>query len=259
MKKRRYATKRKNRRKRDVHAKYRNKLVQYRILRKNGKLKSAMPYTRKYNKRRLSKGIKKHRSLMLKPYYGRLGRGILRVSKTNGRYVVKSEHVYKRFRKIKNAHRFVKRRMKGKKYILQKDIRLAKVNGRKFDIRVMVQRYNRRSPWVVTGMFTRIGYKNEVITNLAWKVSSLKSTLRRSRLNASKKKMNQIKKTCIVGAKQIAKHHKNCKIIGFDIGLNEQGKVWIIEPNFTPGVYPFRMLKRKNMYRKIMRYKNRRR
>ncbi|WP_391563884.1 YheC/YheD family protein [Paenibacillus cremeus] len=39
---------------------------------------------------------------------------------------------------------------------------------------------------------------------------------------------------------------------GLDIGLDNKGRIWIIEANLKPNIFPFLLLKDKTMYRRIM-------
>ena len=52
-----------------------------------------------------------------------------------------------------------------------------------------------------------------------------------------------------------AKLNPKYRTIGFDIGIDQKGNIWIIEVNFYPVLSMFNLLKDKTMYRTIKKYK----
>src|SRR5690606_11745854 len=112
------------------------------------------------------------------------GVGVIRVrKKDSGRYEIRYKSRKKWTDSSNQTYKYVKRKRKGR-MIVQRYIRLGKVNGRPFDLRVMVQRKSTKSDkWKITGRLAKIAGKGYVITNVrrsGGKVTSASSAIRRS-------------------------------------------------------------------------------
>ena len=66
---------------------------------------------------------------------------------------------------------------------------------------------------------------------------------------------DEIDEICISAARQLEENRSGIKIIGFDIGITDQGDIWIIEGNHTPDLSMFYMLEDKRIYMNILKAK----
>ncbi|MEB3102904.1 YheC/YheD family protein [Ferviditalea candida] len=152
-------------------------------------------------------------------------------SKGNGKYEVHAGTLKSTIDGRNEAYSYVHSKTRGRAYIVQQKIHLAKVGGRPFDVRVMVQRKRNSSVWVVTGKLAKIAGPGYIITNTA----------------RSKGRVEQL-------ATAIRKYYGYLNTVGLDMGVDVNGRVWIIETNFAPMISLFYRLRDKTMYRRIQSY-----
>lgn len=222
-------------------------------------MKSALPKTRSMTKSHFRKLICRYRKVIAKPSAGSGGVGVISVV-SKGRRAYKLHHGTKKktITGFKAAYKYIKRKTKGASYIVQRKIRLAKVNGRPFDARVMLQRKRGSSNWVLTGKLAKIAGAGYIITNTArskGKVVPLSEAIGKSDVRG--KSAGEIQSRIDdIGLKAVRQLHRYYRIrtVGLDVGINPNGKVWIIEANFKPAKSLFLKLRDRSMYRRIVRY-----
>ncbi|MDN4092059.1 hypothetical protein QYF48_04375 [Brevibacillus agri] len=135
---------------------------------------------------------------------------------------------------------------------MQQGISLARVNSSLFDVRVMVQRKSGQ-PWVVAG-------KGYIITNIkrsGGKVLPLSTAIWRSNIRGASSSaiVSRLQQVALLAAKRLARYYTRQRVFGFDMGINANGRVWIIEANLRPDISLFQKLADKSMYRTILAYR----
>lgn len=223
-----------------------NKWVKFKVLKDTKKLIRYLPETKIFSQKALWDFIEKYGTVMLKPYLGKSGYGIIQVSSLEeDRYVIQNEN-----RKIimdgKQAiFDQLKKMTRLQKYIVQRRICLTEIDKRPFDIKVIVQRKKQLS-WKVTGMLAVVAEKDYVVTNVSRTILPVNKAIAQSLLEPTPAKtlLKSIKKICLLAAKQLGDYYPSQDVIGFDIGLDHDAKVWIIEANFKPSKKPFTILKK---------------
>ncbi len=239
------------------------KLTKHRLLAKKADLVSSLPITRSMTEGNFNSMLARYKKIIVKPSGGKGGDGVMSISALeNKKYRVHYGRTQRTLSDISKTYSFVKAQTKGRPHIVQRKIPLAKVNGRPFDVRVMVQR-NRQSKWVITGKLAKIAGAGYIITNVArskGRVSPLSTAIRNSNIRgiSLRRIQGRINQTSLKAVKQIQKYYR-IRTVGLDIGLDHKGKVWIIEANFAPARFLFRKLKDKSMYRRIIAYDRKRR
>jgi D-alanine-D-alanine ligase-like ATP-grasp enzyme len=151
------------------------------------------------------------------------------------------------------------KKISSRNYLVQQRIPLATVNGRPFDLRVMVQRHL-KSPWQVTGKLAKVAGKGFIVTNVlrsSGKVVSVEYALKHSALHSMSVSdlLSQMDKVALHAAKQLSPYYPLVREMGVDMGLDKKGNIWIIEVNFVPMHGLFAKLKDKSMFRKIQSFK----
>ncbi|MNW57899.1 hypothetical protein D3C74_357320 [compost metagenome] len=63
-----------------------------------------------------------------------------------------------------------------------------------------------------------------------------------------------MKKLGVLTAAGLARKYPNLKEIGIDIAIDQAIKLWILEVNTLPALFPFKTLENKDIYKKIRRY-----
>lgn len=235
-----------------------DKLTKYRLLAKSSELAGALPKTQRLSKNGLLALLDKYEGIIAKPLGGSGGIGVISV--TAGRRNTYKIHYGTETKTIAGfpfAYAYVKRKTKGAPYLIQQKIPLAKVGGRPFDARVMVQR-KKGSDWTVTGKLAKIAGAGYIITNVArskGKVAALPEAIRQSDIHGSpvKRIQGRMDRIALKAARQLSKYYP-IRTVGFDVGITPNGEIWIIEANFRPVISLFLKLRDKSMYRRIKRY-----
>lgn len=236
-------------------------MKKHRILAGSGSIRSALPASRTLSRENLETWLDRYRSIVVKPQGGSGGKGVMFVSaKGSGIYRVRSGSKTTTVRGRNALYRLIRSRAEGRRHLVQHKISLATVNGRPFDVRVMVQRRRRaRSRWKVTAKMVRIAGRGFLITNTArsgGRVTTFPAAIRRSNIEhpdtgALEHRINRL---CLRSVRRLHGHCSSLHTVGFDIGIDRSGKPWIIEANFHPNKKLFKRLKDKTMYRRIMSY-----
>lgn len=224
---------------------------------RSSSLRQYLPPTAILSRKTLSAFLKRYSSVYIKPDREHTGTGIIRAWKKGGRYsFVKvkgkkrysstAEGLYKRIRKTNGNGR----------HIIQKTIPLAKVNGRRFDIRVMMMR-NASGSWEYAAMLAKVAGKGSIISNVrrgggyALKVESALGRF------LSREKTAQVKRRLIQLGYQISRHFDHFKRrsqLGIDLAVDKTGRIYLIEVNHeVPSHKLFLRLKDKSSFRNIRR------
>ncbi|EJR95103.1 YheC/YheD family protein [Bacillus mycoides] len=204
--------------------------------------------------------LDKYRHVVLKPISGSLGTGIIKI-------LIDNDDQYEMQYRNKNLkcidkHQILlnlKNTMKLKPYIVQEYIQLAKIKSCPFDLRVIVQRKKNEFIYTVTGMYAKVAYKGYFTTNLAKKGSVLTVNQAIECSNLKKVTIDELLRNINRAALQVAQKlgeiSPHQRIWGLDIGIDYDGKLWIIEVNSNPGMKGFKRLENKSMYKTIQAYK----
>ncbi len=228
---------------------------------KNRLPKEVLPDTRTFNRGTFNGMLAHYQHIVLKPDNGRKGRGVVKiVTLRSGRYEV---HFKKRKMVITGHHnlsQLVKKITSSKRYVIQQYIPLARIKGRPIDFRVIVQRYRGQQDWKVTGQVAKVAGSGYFITNVRptnGRVLTLKNGIEHSTITKSPKVITpRLHEIARKSAQVLGEGFPSLNIIGFDVAIDNSGKVWVLEANFDPGLSHFRKLKDKSMLKMITAYKN---
>jgi glutathione synthase/RimK-type ligase-like ATP-grasp enzyme len=185
--------------------------------------------------------LNRYDSLIVKPSFGSLGSGIMKIEKKGKEYLL--NHLTKGL-KITFSEElpalFLKE-ISARLYIVQEFIPLLTFEGRPFDLRVSVQR-NGTGSWQVTGICGKAAKMGSFVTNVATggSIFVFEELLRQSELNAEIVKKNT-EKVAIQFAKALGNQLEGLADVGFDIGLRQNGEPVLIECNFKDLRYSFRL------------------
>lgn len=236
------------------------KMKKYHILAKSGRIRSSLPVSRYFNREAMDALLAGGRSVVIKPTGGSGGKGVLFVKpEGDGRYRIRSGTKTTAVRGRDALYRHVRARTKQRRHLIQRKIPLATVDGRPFDVRVMVQRKRTSgSKWKVTAKLVRIAGRGYWITNTArskGRVTTFTDAIRRSDIREAGAGglESRIDRLCLRAVRRLHGHCPSLHTVGLDIGVDRNGKPWIIEANFTPNKSLFKRLKDKSLYRRITR------
>ncbi|SEG59473.1 YheC/YheD family protein [Paenibacillus sp. UNC499MF] len=216
-----------------------------------------VPRTLRFNQKNLSAMLEDYSIVFFKPTIGSGGENIIRIRKTAKGYLSQMKAAKTSYASKTHLYRDLNRFAGSKSYLLQKGIRLAKSNGNPFDIRVMVQK-TRQGEWVSTALFTKIGKSGKVATNYnqGGTVRTFSNTMNGTDFSPAftQQLESKLKRLGVAVGKNFDRHHKGFQELGLDVALDPKGKVWILEVNTRPQIYPLKAFKNKHLYDKILSY-----
>jgi uncharacterized circularly permuted ATP-grasp superfamily protein len=230
----------------------------HRFYAKKSAISKHLPHTAPFSASSLSTFMNKYKSVYIKATHQHTGRGIIKAWKMNRGYrFIKVrgkasfsptiKHLYKKIRKVGGS----------RKYIIQRTINLAQINGRTFDIRVMMMR-NRNRKWKYAGSLAKVSGSGSVVSNVLrgrGYALELKKALKKS-LKWNKKKAASIKKQLINLSYKIIHYSDKYPFYSFqsgiDLAVDKKGRIWIIEVNLhNPSHSLFKSIDNKNAYKRI--------
>jgi len=200
-------------------------------------LSGFLPETQLFSEAAFWEQIDYYGSVVMKPSEGAKGYGVVNVSKlSDNQYKLHSQGSKMILPKNLLEDFLNEKRYKRKLHIVQETVPLAEIGGCPFDLRVIVQRRKHSAEWQVTGKMVKLAADGYFITNVAKEILIIKEAIERSTIedinvNKLEKAINQIS---LRTAKQLEQYYLESRIIGLDIGLTNQGHLYIIEANLRP-------------------------
>lgn len=218
-------------------------------------LQHYLPPTTPFTPAALWEYAEHYQSVILKPSGGGGGAGIIKLTSVGEeQYLVHAGPTKRVVQGKEETVAYIRSLFRPKTYLLQPHLSLGRINGRPFDIRVMVQRQKSTEPWIITGWLAKLAGPGYVVTNVArsrGKVLPLRKAIAESKIACSPHLLQEIRQVSFALARRLGKAYPNLREIGLDLGLDQQGKIWFIEANFRPAISLFQKLPDKSFYRRI--------
>ncbi|GAA3401677.1 YheC/YheD family protein [Paenibacillus hodogayensis] len=192
--------------------------------------------------------------LFLKPHGGSHGKGVLHIRQSaegiqaSGR-TARNETVRFSFRSQRRMLEWVARFTAGRKYLLQRYLTLRTAEGDAFDIRALVQK-NRRGLWELTGMAVRQGAPGSVTSNLhgGGHAEETAPFLRRAYGEEKASRIVDTARNVALRVPEVLEqYHGRLAELGVDLGVDQEGNVWVLEANSKPGRSAFAALSDKQV------------
>jgi glutathione synthase/RimK-type ligase-like ATP-grasp enzyme len=215
----------------------------YEHLKSERNLDSYLPETKLFSKDRFYELAQKYNTLYLKPIHGSQGRNIIKVTRgTDSHYSLETSL---KSLTAKQAGLFsldelfqqIKPLIHNRIYIIQQGIPLLSYQSSSMDFRVLCHQ-NLDNVWRATSTVARIAADQEFVSNLA-RGGTLTRPLNALRTCISDKKslevLAQVKELALETASIISRNSKGIVgELGIDIGVDQEGKPWLIEVNSKP-------------------------
>ncbi len=202
----------------------------------HGDIAPHIPPTKRFTSSQLKRMLNEHGMVVVKPIVGAGGHGVIKVEKhSGGGYSFTYYAQVRRFGSFAALVSALHKRRKGRAYLIQKGIELATVGGRPIDYRVKYVKTQRG--WVYRSMVGRIAKPGLFVTNLCRGGSMVKAAegIRRSfseeHIAAKKGKMREL---TVLSTSVLEARFPGIGQLGFDYGIDKQGKIWIFEVNTRP-------------------------
>jgi glutathione synthase/RimK-type ligase-like ATP-grasp enzyme len=198
-----------------------------------------IPKTHWYHAASLSKMLKAHPVLYIKPDKGSQGTGIIRIKRLNNfESLISFKASSQKYRNTRIASEVAKRMQRGKRYIIQQGIPLSTYRKKPFDLRVVLQKPSNR--WVLTWMSAKVAPRsNSIITNVAKGARDAKIEQVLRGADQGLNVPSVLKELSGVSYKIARKLGSRfpLRIVGLDMGIDKKGKVWFIEANTNPSFH----------------------
>lgn len=203
-------------------------------------LRSYLPPTRPLTTENLDIYLQRYRSIYLKPVAGSRGQNVMRIfTHKDGTYGLHRENERPRsFLTRSELHRAITELTRSRTWIVQRDVHLATIHDRPYDVRVMMQK-DEHEQWQCTGICAKIAGPHSAVTNIArshGRVVSLADALLQSHGYTAWKSSRMQQKLCKLGfnACKRLEAYQTYSEIGLDVGIDKTGKLWILEENTGP-------------------------
>ncbi|MGD8190856.1 YheC/YheD family protein [Brevibacillus ginsengisoli] len=238
-----------------------DKWSKYLLLKRSRHLTHYMPETRWMTRKAFWRMLSKYGQVILKPVNGSGGAGVIKVSSLGNHYY----HIHSENRKVMVKgkdmmfHNLISK-MRSLAYMVQRYIPLAKINNRPFDMRFIVQRKRDSNHWNITAKAAKVAGKGYIVTNNTrskGKMMHVRAALKKSSLKGRSHRMilSNLNSVALMSAYRLMAAFPAHRIYGMDMGLDKNGRLWIIETNHFPAISHFRKLGNKAMIRRIRAYK----
>ncbi|MDT8861213.1 YheC/YheD family protein [Alkalihalobacillus sp. MEB130] len=237
----------------------RKKWRRYEILKKISTIAPHLPETKTFSEKAFWELMNKYGQIIVKPNNGRRGKGVIKIEEIGSqKYEIQIEDKKLTMGK-EETFAFASQHVNDQAYLIQERISLAQIDDRIIDFRVIVQRKTYDDPWTVTAMVVKVAGKGYVVTNIArsgGEILYVEDAVQRSDLNVSPQTLKAALETITVKASErLAKYYSKQRIFGFDMGVDKNGHIYIIEANLDPMMSHFRKLDNQSYYQRIKRYK----
>lgn len=230
----------------------------YQMCQDNPQLTPFLPETTRVNlatdwKRKL----REHQALFFKPIAGSHGKRVFKLSKTARGWEVIGRTATNQlftlcFPSEKACSAWLSQVALKKNYIVQPYLRLNTKANTPFDIRILVQK-NREGKWEETGRVVRIGKKHGLTSNLHGGGTAVETNHFLAKHYAPEQ-IEEINRQLAIIVEELPKQlegkHGALVELGIDVGIDPQGKAWLLEANSKPGRRSFQLIKNKSVTRK---------
>ncbi|GAB7388659.1 spore coat associated protein SpaC [Bacillaceae bacterium] len=216
----------------------------YELVSQSEKLKRWLPKTKRYTSfRDLLAWLNEERQAIMKPVGGSLGTGVIKISRPkNGLLHVEgraqnNRKIAKTFPDVRSFATWLQEFMKGRKYLIQQYLNLTTKDGVPFDVRILAQK-NALGEWGITGIAVRKGEARGLTSNLhgGGKAEKFLPFLRQHYAPEQTAQIQQaVQEIATELPAYIESRHGRLVELGIDVGIEQNGNVWIIEANSKPG------------------------
>lgn len=220
-----------------------SKWRQCRIARADPELRAFVPPTRRMRSvGDLGMFLSRYGAAYVKPTGGGMGKGIWRIERQGGGYLVRHTDRRSRMRgfrtrSVYSIYRSIRRY--GGPFIVQPRLQLIRWEGAIADVRVLMQK-DISGEWQMTGAGVRAGRRAGIVSNLSGGGRSL--PLNEVLENAFpgdtervRELTSQVKEVALRIARRFDRFIASLGELGIDLGIDTRGRIWFLEVNSKTG------------------------
>lgn len=177
--------------------------------------------------------------IYVKPVLGLQGRGIVRISKENKLFIFKYResrvnHIVT-LEDPSQVKEYIGKRFNHGRHLIQQAVDLLEYKGRLIDFRCVVQK-NQSNTWICQAIIGRLGVRDSIVSNIssggaAFTVENILSMAIQSSEENIVDLKQKIATFAITVCNKLDEYGINCGSLGLDIGMDPQGRLWLIEIN----------------------------
>ncbi|WP_134699049.1 YheC/YheD family protein [Ammoniphilus sp. YIM 78166] len=219
-------------------------------------LSQYVPELHWFSKEKLKRMLFQYGTVYVKPDEGSLGIGVRRLKRINDTACILETETSSKKISISKACKILKREQSPKElYLIQEGIDLSTYKGCPFHIRVVMQKPMNR--WQVSMMCATVGRKNAVITNYAYGGDDVSVEKAMNHRDQNWDPINTFRELIYLSHQVVACLGSKLPLllVGLDMGIDKNGKIWFIEANTRPDMDGMKELNDKLAYRKYMEAK----
>ncbi|MBW7455069.1 YheC/YheD family protein [Paenibacillus sepulcri] len=202
----------------------------------HNEIASHIPPTRMFSSDNLRSMLQAHGMVVIKPVVGAGGHGVIKVTREGSGYAYTYYAKKRHFGSFDGLYHSLNGMRKGRRYLIQKGIRLATIKGRPIDYRVKHVKQADGS-WAITAIVGRLARQGLFVTNLCRGGTRLNGSegIRLSvSSNAVAGKKQQMRRLTRLSTEVLERQFPGIGQLGFDYGIDKNGKIWIFEVNTRP-------------------------
>jgi len=219
---------------------YFNKWEMYQWFTNDPDLNPHLPYTLLYHSPQDALDLlKRFQKIYIKPVSGLRGRGIVRISMENKIFILKyresSVNCIVTLENSSKVSEYLQKRFHHERYLIQQALDLIEYEGGIIDFRCVVQK-NQSNAWVCMAIIGRYGVKDSIVSNISSGGAAFPAEeMLRKAIAPSEENIVDLKKKietlAINVCNTLNEYGINCGTLGLDIGIDTQGRLWLIEIN----------------------------
>ena len=224
-----------------------NKWEVYEFLSRVRELENHLPWTQPSNETAWRAMASRAKVFYIKPISGSKGRGIVRVTRRGDQlwsYFLMGRRKGPRrglIRGLQNLLDFQMEHFPEDRFIVQKGIHLARINGCPYDLRILLQK-GKHGQWKIASKIARVAASRSSLTNLSrggrscsWEIAFINSGLASSRRGAQHLIGRGSRLALLVADGLQSKLNAQLGELGVDLAVDRTGKFWVLEVNAKPG------------------------
>lgn len=237
------------------NSRFLNKWEVHKGLYTNPITRTMLPETYRFSKEKLVYCLANFAEFFIKPTGSSVGKGIIKVKVDSPQsfryYKVGSKTGWQKCHTSMQLYKQLKI-PEGERHILQKGIDLASIAGSVFDVRAQVQK-NGQGEWQITGAAVRIAAPGKFVTHVpnGGTKANYENTIKELYGDGSEmvRNLNHQLETVAQMVPRVLEQSLglNLAILSLDIGIDKEGKMWIIEANSKPASFDEDDIRRRHL------------